>query len=436
MARILMGVSNTLHINGQPAMYCFYEQLLQALKEAGNHVLVYHPFEFHEKEVGGYNVLREEIDEEKLIDDIQQFDPDFVLAFNNVIYRNILGIVDCPIIIWDSDLYWYWCQPDILQNNIERYTFFCSFREHCNEVKRYFHGIEDKQVFYIPFGTSVKAEEKEYTHNISFIGTLFIPDYSLESFIDCKNKSVEETFDTFELVFNMVKKNPLLTKNEILEECISIKESPAYDFLQLYPYVMNFSSWFSGESRLLFLQKICSLGLTIYGSIWEELIVVMPTLLTTLNRQFVYSLEHNQDIYNNSKICFNIMHKQAVYGYSWRVHDIMASNGCLVSEKSDVIRQRFSKYVDIPMFETPAEAYDICKKLLDDETWRRDIVLGCQEAIRQEYTWDNVLERMQDILGNKYNIIGEGELKSEGSVELLRAKKIENTEKLQESIDA
>lgn len=418
MAKILVGISSALIINNKSGIYCFYEQFLNALKESGNQILVFNSYEFHSKFEHGDNKLRSDIDESKLVNNIQRFNPDIVISFNNIMYDRILKIVDCPIIVWNADMFWYWNQEESIRENIDRYIFFCSFEENCNEAKEYFKGIQDKQIFYMPFGTSLQKEEKECNHAISFIGSILPARKAYQYFIATMFYSCEPSFS---VVLDIIKKNPRIRLSE-LEEYENIKDSVAYQFLREYQEPLCFDSWFGDEERILYLDAVSDLGFSFYGTDTSYFRVYLPSLAFTYNPRVVYSVKDTQDIYNSSKLCMNTLHKKGVNMYSWRVHDIMATNGCLVSERSRIIEERFSKYVDIPMFESPEEARELCIKLLKDEAWRKDIVLGSQEAIKDGYEWHTIVEKMQEALGSRVNILPDKESESKGYVQILRAR--------------
>ena len=112
-----------------------------------------------------------------------------------------------------------------------------------------------------------------------------------------------------------------------------------------------------------------------------------------INRK-VYSIQHNQDIYNRSKIGINVSHLQATSGFPWRVMDIMASNACLVTDKHEDFKRLFGK-IPIPTYDSASEAYMVCKELLKDEARRREIVMQCQEVINNNYRFKHLLPKLE-----------------------------------------
>ena len=118
-------------------------------------------------------------------------------------------------------------------------------------------------------------------------------------------------------------------------------------------------------------------------------------------------MRDNQDVYNSSKLCININHIQATSGFSWRVCDVMASNGCLVSEDNPGIHRLFPD-IPIPVFSNKYEAREQCIRLLKNENLRREIVLQCQAAIEQGYRFKHILPQLENFLNIPLQASAEG----------------------------
>lgn len=88
-------------------------------------------------------------------------------------------------------------------------------------------------------------------------------------------------------------------------------------------------------------------------------------LMSAFDETPKFSIKHNQDIYNESKICLSISHPQTRgYAFPWRIYDIMATNGMLISSRSDLLNEFTKGIVKIPMYESPYEARELCIKYL------------------------------------------------------------------------
>ena len=134
----------------------------------------------------------------------------------------------------------------------------------------------------------------------------------------------------------------------------------------------------------------------------------MGNLIISINEiNDILSASENKDIYDRSKLSINLhfAHNSIdpnLSSYSWRVPDIMASNSCLVSTYCPALDQDFSKWVKIPQFSNKFEAYDVCRKLLSDESWRKDIVENSKIAIKEGgFTFDDRVREIEQIFNLK-----------------------------------
>lgn len=378
--RILLSLQSQL--NKEEDVYCFYESFINSLIQEGNEVLVINNAFFvqsrHQFFVGveqsktsysiGLNI-------EKLEEQIKQFKPELVISFNNILYRNLPNLVDCPIVIWVVDSFAFLCNLDILKKNIEKYHIFVvsdEERKFILENKKL--NIKEDKVHLINWATSITSENLNQNKNISFIGTNFDSNLRLHSNIlrDPKHSHIfkEMYLDSFIRKEN----NELIVPKSLTDLGLSERDY-----------------WGLIDWRIVLMIYLMDLDLTIYGCNWDSICKVIPTLNLCVLNEPKYSVKDNQDTYNSSKICININHPQAKTGFSWRVMDIMASNGCLVSKYSKGIKELTKGYVDIPMFDSPSEARELCQKLLKDNIMRKEIVAASQKCIEDKGRWKNRL---------------------------------------------
>lgn len=390
MARILLALSNAVPVGKTFRPVCFYEQLINSFLEEGNDIALYIPNKFHTISVfNSENVLQPNINEDHLIHDIKSFNPELVIAFNNAIYRNILNITDCRVVVWDSDFYPLWNQRDLIKANLERYVFF-SFVDYYRKKEQEFFKFKDSQSLVVPQGTGMKNTHAEKTANISFIGTNFGTPQKFVKFIQKHSGEAD-----FKKLLGLIKTSPFSDK-QLLLKSIADKEIRK-DFQHFSQEDLLY--FFSGEDRIKVLLALSNLGLDLYAvPAWNETAVILPSLAACDTRKFVYSLKDNEDIYNTSKLCLNINHTQAAFGMSWRVLDILATGGCLVSSESSYIRQTFGSYVDLPMFDNSYDAHILCQKLLKEDNWRSDIVAASNIAVEKEGRWHGRFKQMEDFL--------------------------------------
>ena len=203
----------------------------------------------------------------------------------------------------------------------------------------------------------------------------------------------EAEIEEFKKVLEYYAKQPFLTKEEIIQN-LCIKSNKVIRYIN--PDILIWE--LSDTKRVRTLATVADLGLKIYGTPnWYKDLPYEPELTLSYINKYVYSLKHNQDIYNSSKIGININHLQAKSGFAWRVCDIMASNACLVTEYKPDIEKLFPK-IPIPFFTNRFEAREQCIKLLKNENLRRDIVLSCQSVINEKYRFKHLIANIEDYL--------------------------------------
>lgn len=394
MSKILFCLGNGLVIDNIPHLTSYYDQFITALAENGNDVYVYVPRMFHTTTFCGENTLKDDIDEDKLRKDIADFDPDLVISFNGSNYHKIFDCVSCPVLLYDANNYSLWNQKDFIKRNKEKYTFF-SFSEYGRaEIKQAF-SLKDEQIFYVPAATNLKNVKTEQTINISFIGSFFqINSKYLRNFIEnnCGKKALFS-------VLNEIRQNPFVSSRTILEKYGSTFDDDMKEEFRKTDE-KSFTFLFSGQNRIAALYELCDMGLELYSNKdWNTITPYFPDIAACLNSRLVYSAEHNQEIYNRSKLCLNVVHPQSVNSMPWRVMDIMATNGCLMSERLPMIDKLFGKYVKIPMFETTHDVRALAQKLLKDDKWRADVVAGSNLAIEDGYRFEHRFKQMEQIFG-------------------------------------
>lgn len=391
MAKVLFCISNSIPVNGKYKIACFYEQIISELQKCGNDVLVFDPNLFNISPFCSENILKSDISEVALRGQISKFAPELVIAFNNATYSDILGITDCPIVVWNADMPYLWNQTNLIKNNKERYILF-SFSDRVIKQIQNFFGFKDSQCHYVNCATSLQPENIPQTSNISFIGSCFMTDpvfFPLITYHCGKEKLIR--------LMREIRQNPFCSKESLLEN-INGDFELSRDFSEISgSYYPNF---YSAQNRIQTLLNIADLGLSLYGTKeWLELMKWLPDIAAAFNRQVVYSLKHTQDIYNSSCIAININHYQAATGMAWRVPEIMATNACIVSSDNQFISDCFKKYLRIPTFSNSFEARDLCKKLLKDAKWRQEIVEASQQAVNAEWRWHHRFKQIEDILG-------------------------------------
>lgn len=385
MAKVLVAFFNAMNVPENPnAMPVFYEAFIEGLDKAGNEVAVFSHSLF--------GLDFGEIDEDTK-QAIVAFNPDICFVFNNSFY-DLANVVHCPIVIYEVDSPRYYSNKENIRNKPDRYIYFVVQQESVKTLIEEYN-ISENRIFCIPFFTEIYSDDSVVqTTNISFIGSLFADNCCgvMQYFLN-QAPSIEER-QMMRRCLQELKVNPQITPTELVYRCqiTSEKVARCLDLKQLLMIL-------SGERRIALLASLEELGLDLYGTNgWGSKYYYNTALNLVYNDKQVYSIKHNQDIYNASKIGISVSHYQAVSGFPWRVMDVMASNACLVSDYHSDFKDLFGN-VPVPIYSSDREAYDICKQLLEDESRRRDIVLQCQDVINAKYRFKHLLPKFEEYSG-------------------------------------
>lgn len=394
MAKIFMsffsGVSDP---NNKNAIPCFYESFIQGLQKSGNEVLTYVSKVFNRNFDNIPN---------NLLSEIKKFNPDIIILFNNAFY-DIAKYFECPIFIYEVDSPLFYSNKKALTENINRYKFIVVQEESKNILIQSFKASA-KNILIAPFFSEIKNVNIDKKQNISFIGTKFVSSSKtpFSRFME-QNPTIEE-IDCFKNLIIEFEKNPFISDEEIFRNFHIESEKIKNNFK-----TKDLIFYLSDYNRTKTLSCISDLGLKIFGTKnWVTDNYNEPFIILNYDKTPVYSIKHNQDIYNTSKIGININHLQAKQGFSWRVCDIMASGACLVSEYKPDLKKYFSN-INLPTFQNPYEARELCIKLINNENMREDIVLASNEIIDKNFRFKNIkslIENYFDVTlsGNKNSI--------------------------------
>ncbi len=403
MSKIILTLTSGLP-NGQ--IPSFFEGFARALKRSGNEVLI----------IVNNNILRncwkdnvsdKKLDKNKLNQKITEFNPDLIISSNNSLYEEIPNLVSCPILIYGVDSPAVFLDKDGFKENLSRYHIGVASFELIEMTKEYF-GTNYQSLNLIHFATDYKSEKIEQDKNISFIGTNF-------DFANCNFKKVifndfnEEKRTKFNLFYDSFLQDILKNPEYHLE-----KNSIDKNFLENISHI-DLLNMISNNVRIQTLIAVSDLGLALYGSKnWTDLCGVSLDLARSYINKDISSIKDNEDIYNSSKISINITHAQAGSAFSWRVRDVMACNSVLISDPRKDLETQFGKYVKIPTYQNPFEARKLCEKLLQDEKWRQEIVIGSQMAINENHRFEHRFKDIEQIIGVKLF-----ENDKEGNIEIL-----------------
>lgn len=383
MSNILILLHQTIIDKNKPhAVVCFYESIANELSSNGNNVKILNLAlckDYHSDNLSFLDGITKNV----LFEDIKNFNPDLIFTYNNQIFKEIFKITNCPICVFDADSVELFPNKEYIKLHSERYYLFtCS--PGWEDCKYEQIGFKKDNIGQINFATSIKNVKLEKDKNISFIGTNFLPisNYILDEF----------------------GKNVYLSKKELYDILIKFWQTEKYNtqelkekYLSYYNDTELYSFW---DTRLIVLNSLLDLGLNLYGKFWDKLPNYFFQLKLAFNETPMYSLLHNQNIYNSSHINLSISHPQCNgYTYPWRIYDIMASNGLLITSYSELLKKQIKNFVDIPMYENPYDARELCKYALGNPSYCEDIISKSNEFIEKFGRWKDNLKIIQDITG-------------------------------------
>jgi len=409
---------------------CFYDQFAKAFEKKNHKVLLVNNFI--------PNQPREQINE-YLIQKISDFNPDLIIAFNHIINQKIYEKTNCPVIAFEADTIEVFANSNLMEKYQDRLYLGILNKNRKTIVKEKLRWLKDDKILVIKSSTMLKPEKLNQDINISCIATLI--GISNENII-CKN-----------LIKNINNKNYLdkfkLIHAKAIENWNDINDNDLKYLECTYEEFFHFMSFYS---RLYILDNLASLGLHVYGKFVSlESIINLRDLFFSLKQDSILSISENQNLYNRSKLSVNVhfahnIKKPEYSVYSWRVCDIMATASCLVSTECPALDQDFGKWIKIPQFSNRHEAYNLCKKLLMEENYRKDIVAGSQLAIKEGgFTFDNRVKEIEEFFNLKsdaskddlrYEILNlkSDENKDDLRYEIFNLKSDENKHKLKHKI--
>lgn len=348
----------------------FFQGFITELSEAGNQVLLIRTNDF----INTFDIKKWHtgIDKDALVETVKRFSPQLIIAPNHSIPDALLQCTDCPILIYSADAPAHYASPDVIRENVDRYTFLHHWDQTFGDVCVKNFGCAREQNIHTGYYTAIKSAESEIKNNLVFIGSLGWPQIIRSRF--------QELTSQEELT-------ALLAE---FDEKTQVKEKWDTNFLHLLTF----------SERVRTLDCICDLGLKIYG--WPYNLLEAVPYSIGIARCFdftpVFTLEKTEEILNQTLIAPTLPNAQAPDGLSWRCVDVMASSACLISPpKKDL--KRISPYVEIPTYQSALECRELCKKLLADEAWRREVVEGSHKAVEEHCRFTHLFKKLEAHFG-------------------------------------
>ena len=382
MSKIVLAFYNGLFDKSDPnKVPCWYESIVRGLRRKGHSVFLW--------QIDIFSPEKTFFSEDEIAS-LKEFAPDICLSFNNVLPDTSV-FLSCPVFTIIVDSIMYLSNTELLDNR--QVGCFQHADKKCLVEK---YNINEEQVFVLPPFSEIKPDASIIQDvNISFIGTRFgVPRRAEIGFYSSSKDTIREYCRCIEYIM----KNPLVDEKNVLDSC-----NVQSEFVRSNIVVSDILNMLSVEKRVRTLSNLVDLGLELYGTrSWLAKYHFDSRLNIAYVDKEVFSIEHNQNIYNRTKIGLNVSHLQAVDGFPWRVLDILSSNACLVTDWHDQFKTRFDGLY-FPVFRDEHEARDICKHLLDDEDERRQIVEESNQYVARNFSIDYFFDEIARITGIKLN---------------------------------
>lgn len=377
MAKIVITHFSGICIQGRFVATVFYEGLIQSLLAEGHSVLHIITNNFISRPWNGSNDVFSENLQIQTLKKIKDFEPDLIISFNNSSIKGIEDAVNCPIALWEADSFRFFNDKKVIRKNADRYHYFAFASDAINDYKREL-GISNNQVSRIPVATAIKNLSEKKLYNVSFIGNTFATDASFGSLASAPE---------------LRKINP-----QHLNEKEIVRLASKYSHISNNVEELLLRS--SGQKRLSLAYNLLDEGIKLFGpDSWYKLAMLDDRIFDSYDPRNVYSLDHNQKIYNRSKISLNTNHWQATTGFAWRAVDILASDSVLLTESSSDLQKLCENRLELQTFNSPREAKDAVKTLLQCKSRREDLIHQQNTLADENFRWHHRFPLMAQLTG-------------------------------------
>lgn len=377
MANIVVCAMSNVTWLRKPYVDSFVEGLIRALTRVGNNVLNIRVNDFS---YAGVSVVSKPALRKK----IKEFNPDLILTLNNTLpYPTLLDDINCPVACLAADSYAFFSNKEIIKKHAERYYFLNFSADTLDTLKDWFPHIDTSSKRNILFGhaSDMYAEEIEQDIDVSFVGSMGNWNKEFVSFFQRIGQDVRLSASQC----NSVKSKFFEHVDEFdIDPFLQLSRDELKHFpLNHFPFEVSMIHLLTCQKRFDVLSALTDLGLRVYGypHAYSDVLLYNQKLFKCFDYEPSVTLSHNTKTYNRSKVSLNLPHAHAKEGFSWRVCDILASNATLLSCPQPDLLRLMKGYIELPTYESPAEARELVIKLLKDPNWRKELSLGSQEMI-------------------------------------------------------
>ena len=309
----------------------------------------------------------------------------------------ICWIVDCPVM----ELYSYSLAKPY--NKV-----FIFDRQTYEEL----YNVNPQGIFYFPLGTNVekndeiiksidKKDIEKYSHDISFIGSLYREKCTYNNIADRLPDYVRGYLD------GIIEAQYLIYGYNMVEEALDDKMvnefnkyATAYSFPEL-----SYHNHKAAIAQLVINSKVTELErYRLLGALSERYDVNVYTLSDTSEIPKVHNMGYAksncemQKIFNLSKINLNMTSKAIRTGLSLRIWDVLGCGGFLITNYQQELMEYFQIGQDLETYGSKEELLDKVQYYLSHEDERKQIVLNGYEKVSKLHSYVKRIEEMLEIV--------------------------------------
>jgi spore maturation protein CgeB len=297
-----------------------------------------------------------------------------------------------PYVSWFGDNPFHFIKPEYIS---PYYKVFVWDRTYIPKLKEF--GLENS--FYLPLCTNPdrfhkierNEEIKRYETNISFVGSSFYSHY--EKYKEIRHPLLKAMIDE---VVTIQSKDPFLDISTIITE-VEGKYSCKLNFKESEDKVkISLEYAAMAKYRKEVIEEVADLGISIYGDDrWENLVEKRDGVKFS---GWVDPERRLPLIYNASKINLNITKSQARTGLNWRVFDVLACCGFLLSDYRKDLEELFILDEEVVAFRDKDGVFERAVYFLEDPKERRSVAEKGRARVLREHTFKARMERVLEIM--------------------------------------
>lgn len=277
----------------------------------------------------------------------------------------------------------------------------------------YFSKYNPKNIYHLPLAsdtvhydevinTITEADKKKYSHDISFIGSLYSeknPYKELTGLSDYAKGFVDALTEASLKVYGY---NPV--EDALPDTLVKEIKSHAKNFFTLEKTVTNPDRYIAAHSyigmQIAETERIRTLN-TLANFFSVDLFTRSDTspLKNVTVHNGAESLMEMPKIFHLSRINLNMTIKPIQNGLPLRIFDILGCGGFLMTNYQTELPEYFEIGVDLEAYSSMEELVDKCSYYLEHESERKQIALNGYKKVKEYHTYFNRMKTMIETMG-------------------------------------